>query len=983
MVLVLSSLLLGTITLTEPSSQSRTETDIAIQENIDSNPWKVQREKHPQTTYKVFSSGQESNADNFFEKIDFNKTRISGKIESIEIQEDSSYFKILVQESENKKLFGQTISAKGKFYDSSEKRYQTSGDSEGWEKGDLITGDLSRNQKSEGIILETFSKESIWQQVPRKRERVYLKEKWRFKSGKRNEGKLGKWFESSYDVSTWRQVFVPSCWNTYDGSLEHYQGAGYYRKSFFVPENWSEKQISLHFLGVNQRAKVWINGEYVGSHRGGFTGFSFEIKDFVEVGKLNDLAVKVDSTREYFAVPAKNYIWKNWGGIYREVYLEASNNLSISNSFVDSRLNLENNNSIENVEIWIKNQREKKANIDLKISVFHDENLIFKGVKENILSIKPSSKGTTSVEFKIEDPLLWSPNHPQLYTMKISLMDNSGKIVDGKDVTFGIRKLEVENNKLYLNGEAITLKGVSRHEEYPGVGRAVKEANIRKDFEMMKKANINFVRLGHYPNHPMTLKLADEYGLLVYEEIPAYRFNTGQLSNPRVVKSAENQLKEMIKRDYNHPSVIIWGLGNEIASDTEVGENFLQMLYSIAENLDPKRFKTYTTDKPHVDKCLKIPDIISLNEYYGWFLFSKTSKLRTVLENLHKRFPEKPILISEFGASGVRGRHGNTRFTEEIQAEYLADHLDIIQEKNYTVGSTVWIFANYRDPTKVTNPTGFMNQKGVVDYYRIPKLGFHSLKEIYAGEKPEIPKIKDPIRLTTLDLGVILLFAITLGFFFSGVYRRKKSRGLLDTHLFRVFVKPRIFFGEMKQSKPKTRSTITFFLFTILASSASFCVIMKTFTIHHFPIFITRSYWFNYSLRLVLTNPFATFFPFLALFLALTTVHYLLSNKLGKTNNFEESLTLTTWSASPYLLFLPLAIALLFTNSLTLIIVTILLSMIWAITLLAIGTQKNNKTSTIKTVTITIIPYLTLILIIILFLAYTFWPFLKVEALFA
>ncbi len=977
-ILILSALLLGTIAIIKTPPQSTTELETADEKNIDLNRLEVQKETSLQSDSEIFSSTQDSEEEISFEEIDSKKTKISGKIKSIEILENSTYFKVLIQESKNQKLVEQTVSVKVKFYDSSKDSYRTFSDSKGWEKGDLITGDLSSNQGSESIILETFSKESIWKQDPRKRERIYLSENWWFKSGKRFGGKSEEWFKPSYSVSVWRNVFVPSCWNTYADSLEHYQGIGYYRKSFFVPENWSGKQISLHFLGANQRAKVWINGEYVGPHKGGFTGFSFEINNFVEVGKLNELAVKVDSTRKYFSVPAKNYIWKNWGGIYREVYLEASNKLFISNSFVDSKVNLENDSSVENISVEVRNERLVNSDVSLRISVFDDENLILKEIKENILSIKPSSKANTSFEFKIEDPLLWSPDNPQLYNLKISLIDGSGKTTDVENITFGIRKLEVKNSKLYLNGNPITLNGVNRHEEYPGVGRAVREANIREDFELMKEANVNFIRLGHYPNHPMTLNLADKYGFLVYEEIPVYRLNAKQLSDPDVAESAKNQLTEMIKRDYNHPSVVIWGLANEIASHTEEGKDFLQSLYSIAENLDPQRSKTYTSDKPFIDKSLKIPDIISLNEYYGWFLFSKTTKLRTVLENLHKRFSKKPILVSEFGASGVRGRHGNTRFTEEIQAKYLTDHIGIIQEKDYGIGSTVWVFADYRDPTKVMNPTGFMNQKGVVDYYRIPKLGYSTLKEIYGGEKPEIPEVQDPIRLTKLDLGVILLFAISLGFLISGFYRRRKSKDFLDTHLFDVLVKPRKFFKEMKQKKPKTSSTITFLLFMALATSVSFCIIMKNITIHHFPIFITQPYWFNNALRLVLSNPFAALFPILGLFFILTTTHYSLASKLGKETNYMESLTTTTWSISPYLLLLPLTIALIFTKSLILILTITLLSTIWGIILLATGTKKNNKTTTFKTIIVTITSYLTPTLIIILFLLYTFWPMLQV-----
>lgn len=304
------------------------------------------------------------------------------------------------------------------------------------------------------------------------------------------------------------------------------------------------------------------------------------------------------------------------------------------------------------------------------------------------------------------------------------------------NATVGLPVIEVRGSQLLLNGTPLRLRGVALHEEHPGLGRAFNETLVRRDFEMMKAAGVNFVRLSHYPHHPRVLDIADEMRLLVMEEIPAYWMSGAQMGDPAIRARAENQLREMILRDRRHPSVILWGVANEISSHTPEGEEFLCHLAKVARELDPTRPVTFASNRPGDDRAWRCMDVVAFNEYYGWY-WGSLGDLRKALDKATAT--GKPVLVTEFGADAVPGRHGTKKWTEEFQAQFIADHWKVINSTPGVLGGAVWVWADFEDPVRPLNPVPYWNMKGMVTAQREPKLAYGVLSDLYHGREPRIP----------------------------------------------------------------------------------------------------------------------------------------------------------------------------------------------------------------------------------------------------
>jgi hypothetical protein len=297
--------------------------------------------------------------------------------------------------------------------------------------------------------------------------------------------------------------------------------------------------------------------------------------------------------------------------------------------------------------------------------------------------------------------------------------------------------LEVRGPQLLLDGAPLRLRGVALHEEHPGLGRAFNESLVRRDFGMMLAAGVNFVRLSHYPHHPRVLDIADEMGLWVMEEIPAYWLSAAQMADPTVRARAEQQLREMILRDRHHPSVLLWGVANEVSSHTPEGEEFLCHLARVARELDPARPVTFASNHPFADRAWGCVDVVAFNEYYGWY-HGSLETLKRALESATAT--GKPVLVTEFGADGVPGRHGAGKWSEEFQAKFIADHWRLINSTPGLLGGVVWVWADFEDPVRPLNPVPYWNMKGVVTAEREPKPAYRVLSDLYHGREPQIPE---------------------------------------------------------------------------------------------------------------------------------------------------------------------------------------------------------------------------------------------------
>lgn len=515
-----------------------------------------------------------------------------------------------------------------------------------------------------------------------------------------------------YNFETDKLLFVPGDWNTQRPELYYYEGTIWYRKRFSY--NLEEgKRLFLNFGAVNYEAIVWLNGERLGSHIGGFTPFNFEITDKLKAGE-NSLVVKVDNKRKPEAVPTVNSDWWNFGGITRPVSL-----VEMPSTFIqDYYLQLKKNNK-NIIEGWVQlNGTDKAQNITVNIPELK--------LKK---SYTTDNSGYVSFEFKAK-PELWSPETPKLYNVNIK--SDSDAIND----EIGFRTIRTEGTKILLNDKEIFCRGICAHEETAYYsGRAYSKDQAETLLGWAKDMGCNFVRLAHYPHNEEMVKAAERMGLLVWSEIPVYW--TVHWNNPETYNNAETQLSDMITRDKNRCNIIIWSIANETPRSDE-RLSFLTRLANKARSLDNIRLIGAAMEKEEIkpglmtveDPLSNVLDLISFNEYIGWYEGNsdKCDKVNWTFE------AKKPVFISEFGAGALYGYHGDKteRFTEEYQEDMYEKHVNMLKRIPGLAGVTPWILKDFRSPRRhLPEIQDDFNRKGLVSDKGQKKKAFFIMKKWY------------------------------------------------------------------------------------------------------------------------------------------------------------------------------------------------------------------------------------------------------------
>ena len=603
------------------------------------------------------------------------------------------------------------------------------------------------------LILLVSSLSTVWSYLPYlnedrfspKGEDKFPLNTWKFKTDPNKVGSEEKWFDASYDDSLWDDVVVPSTWNI-DSKLEWYKGFGWYRTNFSFPQSWQTNDyvVYIHFLAVFLKCDVWINNHYLGYHRGGYTDFSFDISD--QLKRMNTIAVRVDNSLRNKQIPGKSFDWWFYGGLTREVFVEKYPRLMISDISITTKV-FPNDLALINVTCKISNHFNSDLKGEIKIDLLADS---IRTYSSNFaFSVSHKNHYQWSKNILVSNPKLWSPEDPFLYKIVCDIsLDNI--IVHRVVERFGIREIRTEGTALYLNNRMIFLKGISRHEDYPGYGNSLPYDIQYNDLKMIKESGANFVRLAHYPNHPAVLDICDELGLLVWEEIPAWQIHPEFLSNPEIIeKWGKPQMKEMIQRDKNHPSIIIWSIGNEFDTGSSLSLPYIREMVGYAKQLDPTRLITYATNKYQRDLGYAFIDVISINAYQGWYT-AKISDFGEVVDDIHKYNPEKPIIISEFGADAKLGKRGTGKYTEDFQVTFLKAYWSQILERmsghetntGYIIGAAWWVFADFKSPRRRHSLISKYNLKGVVDSQRHPKLAYFEITTLFRNtpNQSKIPR---------------------------------------------------------------------------------------------------------------------------------------------------------------------------------------------------------------------------------------------------
>ena len=520
--------------------------------------------------------------------------------------------------------------------------------------------------------------------------------------------------EYSFDRSP--TLWVPRDWNSQDQKLLYYEGTVWYRRKFDAPPAAPGKRLFLHFGAANYEADVYLNGRKLGAHTGGFTPFEFEVTGLLQPAG-NSLVVRVNNQRHRDGVPTLNTDWWNYGGLTRDVLL-----LETPEAF------------IERYRVGLKPGAPDIVQAEIHLDGGPRGHAVRVAIPELGLSAEavPDDIGTAHCELPATGLVRWTPEKPRLYRVVISTA------TDTISEQIGFRTVETRGNDILLNGQPVFLRGISIHEVNPLTGgRACTREDARQLLTWAKELGCNFVRLAHYPHNEFMAELADEMGLMVWEEIPVYW--TIQWDNPATLANARHQLAELIARDASRASVIVWSMANETPV-SEARTRFLKTLVDDARALDGARLISAAMEvhSPPGDPDTKIvddpfgefTDILSFNEYVGWYdgLPDKCARIKWQIKY------QKPVVISEFGADALQGYHADplTRFSEEYQEDLYRQTLPMLRRIAQLRGMTPWILCDFRSPRRpLPGIEDGWNRKGLIGENGQRKKAFAVLKAFY------------------------------------------------------------------------------------------------------------------------------------------------------------------------------------------------------------------------------------------------------------
>jgi beta-glucuronidase len=515
-----------------------------------------------------------------------------------------------------------------------------------------------------------------------------------------------------YDFVSSDYLNVPGDWNSQRKELLYYESTVWYKRNFTYSLA-AGKKLFIYIGASNYQSHVYVNGTKVGSHEGGFTPYNFDITSFIKQGE-NFVVVKVDNKRRADGIPTINTDWWNYGGITRDVLLvetekEFIRDFSVQLKKSDSKIlvaKVEFNQAVtQTVVLEIP---------ELKIS--------------KVLSFQNETK--KEIEISAKGISYWSPETPKLYN--VAIKTSTETLTD----EIGFRTIETKGTDILLNGKSIFLKGICIHEEIPQrVGRANGPDDARMLLTWAKELGCNYVRLAHYPHNEHMVRMADKMGLLVWSEIPVYW--TVQFGNAEVLAKAKSQLSDMITRDRNRASIIIWSMANE-TPPSEKRNLFLKSLCERARELDNTRLLSAALEIHTIngntlvldDKLGEYLDVLGCNEYIGWYSDTPEGCLSKIWTTVYN----KPLVISEFGGEALYNKHGekNERWTEEYMAHMYECQLKMLSKIPFLKGMSPWILADFRSPRRQLHGVQDMwNRKGLLSDKGQKKLAYFIMQDFY------------------------------------------------------------------------------------------------------------------------------------------------------------------------------------------------------------------------------------------------------------
>lgn len=553
---------------------------------------------------------------------------------------------------------------------------------------------------------------------------------------------------NNFDSGEWTRLNLPHTWNdldAFDDVPGYYRGIGWYAYTFRPNKNWKGQDIILHFEGANQVAEVYVNNQLAGRHTGGYTAFNFNITPYLNFEKQNIIKVKLDNSHNK-DIPPLNADFTFYGGIYRNVKLLAIDpvhfdvqNCASGGIFVETPKVNEQRADVT-VRGDIVNTGKVLKNIAVEVRILDRSGKV---VGQKIQKLKLNAGAKTA--FKLDNivigqPQLWSPESPYLYSVEASIMEQGKNpvVVDAATIPVGMRWFRFDGNGFYLNGKKYALKGTNRHQDFLGKGNALTDDYHRQDYQKIKSMGFNFVRLAHYPQAPEVYRTCDELGLLVWTEIPVVNEVT---PTEAFTENSLQMMREQIRQTYNHPSVILYGYMNEILirmlSNSRLTEEQRQQVATDTRSLALKLEALTKQEAPYHNTVMAIhyedgynkynvstiTDVIGYNLYFGWY-YETREDLTRFLNEEHKRYPNRPIIVSEIGADADFYNHTEIPrswdFSQEYQVIFHHSALKQMNALDYLAGYALWNFADFGAENR-TEATPFINKKGLVGYDRREK----------------------------------------------------------------------------------------------------------------------------------------------------------------------------------------------------------------------------------------------------------------------
>ena len=559
---------------------------------------------------------------------------------------------------------------------------------------------------------------------------------WRFAIDPVKRGEANGWHRPGLNVRDWAEVQAPHCWSV--DPRYPFVGAAWYRRTFTLPPSAANQHARVTFERVFYRTKVWINGQLAGEHEGGYTPFEVEATAWLRPGGENTIALQVDNSWSAETLPGARiglkpqeqvYPWREYGGILGSVRLLLTAPVFVSKLRVIAEPDLTDGTATVALTAYVRNATAEPAQVRVGFSLARDREPIEAWTSHRALAVEAvlPPGAITPVQAKVrlrpDQVRRWSVDHPQLYTARAAVLE-AGRETETSTTTFGIRKVEARAGQLVLNGEPIRMGGGNRHSDHPQFGSIDPAEVVETDLQQMKRANMELMRITHYPVAPRILDWADRHGLLIIEEGLNWQLTEAQMDSPALRANFRSQMREMIERDWNHPSLIGWSVGNEYPSFSPAGMRWTKDMIDWVRTLDGTRLLTFASHHAFSEK-FQHPDEEG-SRYVDLICINMYDNFARRLDLVHTRWPDKPVLVSEYGF------RADAMESEEARREAHRQVIETFRARPYVVGASVWTYNDYRSRYPQGTDTRGYRQWGVVDADRREKPTYALLAAEYS-----------------------------------------------------------------------------------------------------------------------------------------------------------------------------------------------------------------------------------------------------------